>query len=231
MPDPSKDAPLALRKRLERFGGLNPYGKPNWRVVLAQNCTEICGGIFHNMPDGELSIVEEGPDGKMYHREVKPESIEHHSMIEVPKYPHEGWILEIWFPAHMWGSREDWASHRAEDGVTPLKGPYPEQGDYWMLAGPWGCAPEISDVENAIAQYRQARQSRPNNLAAHMRQKLKDQEERKLKLREERAQKYIEYMTKEVMPLMKSSSLSAQRLRNQLAEDLKLHTHLAAGDF
>lgn len=231
MPDPNKDAPRALRDRLRKFGGLNPYGEPNWRVVLAQHCTQICGGIFHNFEDGELSIVDEGPDGKLFQRELNPTSVEHHSFIETPKYPHEGWILELWQPAHRWGSREWWESQKAEDGMTPLMGPYPERGDYFMLAGPWNEAPEISDVENAIAQYRQAQANRPNNLAAHLQQRLKEQNEKKLQEREARAQRYIELLEKEIKPLMQSVSLGAQRLRNQLQADLRQGSHLAAGDF
>lgn len=235
MPDPNKDAPRALRDRLKSFGGLNPYGSPNWRVCLAQSCTQVCGGIFHTMPDGELSIVDEEMqrDGsvKLVHKDIHPERVEHSSWMVTPKYPHEGWILEIWFPAHMWGARDWWESRKAEDGLTPLMGPYPEQGDYWMLAGPWERAPEISDVESAIQQYRQARATRPANLEKHMQQKLKDAEEKKVKDRELRAQRYIELIEKEIAPIMRSMSLSAQRLRNQVQADLRQSAHLTSGEF
>lgn len=235
MPDPFKDAPRPLRDKITKFAGLNPYGLPNWRVCLAQHCTQILGGIFHTMPDGELSIVDEEVqrDGsvKLIHREIHPEKVEHSNFMVMPKYPHEGWILEIWMPAHLWGSRSAWESHMSDDGITPLMGPYPEEGDYWMLDGPWDHAPEISAVEQAIAQYNWTRRNRPVNLENHMRQVLKDAEEKKMRDREARAQRYIELMEKEIKPLMQSMSLSAQRLRNSLQQDLRQSSHLAAGDF
>ena len=229
MPDPNKDAPRTVRDRLRNYGGLNPFGQPNWRLCLAQHCLEVCGGIFHNMPDGELAICEEGPDGKLYHRELKPESVEQ-GFFETPKYAHEGWILEIWMPAHLWGTREWWESQKAEDGLTPLMGPYPERGAYWMMGGPWSSLPDVGDVEMAIAQYRRAQADRPRNLEMALRMRLKEHEARRLKARDEKRKRYEE-QAREVMQVLRGTSLGAQRVRDGVQKSIGANAHLGACDF
>lgn len=229
MPDPAKDAPRSLSKRLTNFGGRNPYGEPNWRVCLSQSCTQICGGIFHTLPDGDLSIVEEGPDGTLYHKAIS-DTAQHERVMRTPKYPHEGWIMERWFPPHMWGTREWWESQMAEDGITPLMGPYPEKGDYFMLAGPWTECPTISDIETAIQTYNQMQANRPVNLARHMEQQIKDQKEKWTKRREAYVKMLDDRFKSEILPVLKSTSLSAQMVRNQAQEMSGQRGHLGANE-
>ena len=39
-----------MEREITRYGGLNPFGKPNWRVVLGQNVREQCFGTMRHMP-------------------------------------------------------------------------------------------------------------------------------------------------------------------------------------
>jgi hypothetical protein len=135
--------------------------------------------------------------------------------------------MEKWFPASTWGTPEQWASHKSEDG-TPMMGAYPIEGDYWMMAGPFDHIPELSDIEQAMSMHEEAMRNRPANYAAHFKQVIKDEEyareQRRLKLERE-----LELMRKsELVPVLKGGSLEAQRFRNQLSESIGDRSHLGA---
>jgi len=224
--DPTKDAPKSVQSALAKHGGMVPgQDRPMWRLVLAHNCLIWTNGIRHDLGAGEASIVAVGPDGKKYYQ--KPSDTISAGRVQLPKYPCEGWVLEKWFPASTWGTREEWASHRSEDGST-IMGEYPNQGDYWMLAGPFEHIPELSDLCQAIDMHRHAMNNQPTNYANVLKQTILDEEtareRRRAKLEAELA-----YMRKsELVPVLKSGSLAAQRFRNELSESIGDRTHLGA---
>lgn len=222
--NPENDAPTPIREAITRFGGKTPYDKPMWRVCIAEHCIAIRGGIFHEWPGGELEAITLGPGGKMIFNKVTPTSVKS-GLMEVPRYPAEGWILEKWFPAHMWGPRAWWESIRAEDG-TPMMGPYPEQGEYFLIAGPWPTCPQISDIEAAIQVYEHNRAKVPVDLDMAVSQAMRDEEDLQ-KQRFEALVKELElYRTSEILPVMKSTSLAAQAVRNDIQKRLGLKSHL-----
>ena len=61
MIDPLCDTPSAITKSLAEVG-LNPFGKPMWRVVLAHNHTRKKRGIWHEFADGTIEQfkIEDG---------------------------------------------------------------------------------------------------------------------------------------------------------------------------
>ena len=145
---PELDAPRAIQKALLEHGGMVP-GRDiaMWRLVLAQNCLIKASGILHELPTGEVSRLPFLQMGDGYIRSLLTGFNQARS--DLPKYPCEGWVLEKWFPASTWGTREEWASHRSEDGST-IMGAYPSEGDYWMLAGPFERILELADLRQSI---------------------------------------------------------------------------------
>ncbi|MGA7885229.1 MAG: hypothetical protein WCA44_05755 [Acidobacteriaceae bacterium] len=224
--NPETDAPKAVQDALAKHGGKVPgQDRPMWRLVLAQNCLIVANGIMHDLGDGEVSICAMGPDGKRYYQ--KPYDKVSHGRVEVPKYPCEGWVLEKWFSPQTWGSPEEWRSHKSEDGST-IMGEYPSRGDYWMLAGPFEKIPELADLRQAIDMHIQAMNRQPTNYANVLKQTILDQEtareQRRAKLESDLA-----YMRQnELVPVLKSGSLAAQRFRNQLNESTGDRSHLGA---
>ena len=115
----NRETPPALRAEITRYGGLNPYGKPQWRVVLAQNVLEQCFGVMRHLP-----MVSEDADVT----DMAPELIEE-GEFWIPRYSGKGWILERWFPTSTWGDQETWNNTYAEDGFTRMMGRFPRHGE------------------------------------------------------------------------------------------------------
>jgi hypothetical protein len=227
MSDPNRDAPLVMRKRIKIFAGLNPFGKPNWRVCLAQNVRAIRGGIFHTMPNGDAALIGVGPKGERYHEKVRPDRVTSGQM-EVPRYPHKGWIAERWFPAHMWGTEAEWYAQKSADGQS-IMGPFPKQGQYFMICGPWEKLTDWSDLENAIAHYECTQRLKPVDLAMAMKMAIKHEEdEHAARLRRFEAE-LESYRQQVILPVLRSTSLSAQRIRNELQKAVGEKSHLPAG--
>src|SRR5882724_8327663 len=211
---PELDAPQYVRDRMVKYGGKNPFGKPTWRVVLCQNVFVKRGGVFHQMPTGEITQFSVGAGGRVEYTPVRADSVQS-GVMEVPKYPGKGWILERWLSASLWGTREWWNAQRGDDG-SPLLGPYPNEGDYWLIAGPFENLPAISDLEGAIAMYEHQQRNKPADLETFMKVAIKNEEDRIVANRL-RLEKTLEEMRRsELMPVLKSTSLSAQRFRNEL---------------
>jgi len=84
--------------------GLNPFGKPMYRVVWSDSRTYLLGG---NWEGGSFEVREtELYDGV------------------------HAWILEKWQSAEQFaGSREAW-DQKERDTNTPSLGPYPSEGEY-----------------------------------------------------------------------------------------------------
>lgn len=223
MQSPERDAPKAIRDWIIRYTGKNPFGKPNWRVCLAQHVTRMSGGVFIEMPDGDNVMFDVDATGKVIYTPIKPDRITS-GVFEIPRYPHEGWIMERWMPAHIWGPRQVWESHKSEDGSS-LLGPYPNEGDYYLICGPFEKMPPIGDMEAAIGQYEHMLSNRPKDLEAAMGKAVRDQEDRRLAKKERLVKKLEEYRKSEILPMLKRVSLNAQGVRNQLQKDCGFTSH------
>ena len=223
--NPELDAPVAVQKALLQHGGKVPgQNRAMWRLVLAQNCLIVANGIMHNLPTGDISCFAMGPNGKVYQ---KPSDTISSGRFEIPKYPCEGWVLEKWFAPAIWGTPEEWASHKSEDGST-IMGGYPSEGDYWMLAGPFERIPELADLRQAIDMHLHAMQRQPTNYAAVLKQTVLDQETER-EHRREKLEADLAYMRQnELVPVLKSGSLAAQRFRDSLQRMVGDSSHLGA---
>jgi hypothetical protein len=110
------DTPESVAHRLERAGGLNRYGEPNYRAVWGWNRLAWIGGKFEDRDEhGALLRVRV---------ELRRE----------PKYPGVNrWHIERWLPPETYGSTRAWYSQtiERENGISiPALGPYPSRGEY-----------------------------------------------------------------------------------------------------
>jgi hypothetical protein len=224
--DPTNDTPKAIQDAIARAGGKNPYGEPMWRIVLAQHCIVKRGGIQREI-DGEQSVVTIGTGGKVFESKVHAAVVS--GVIDTPRYNcADGWILEKWFPASTWGTREQWASEKSEDGSRILCEPYPERGRYFLMNGPFDRIPELTDLENSIAMYEDDMRKQPTNHDAYFRQVMRDEEYARKKAKEKLVAELNCRRKNELVPVLKSTSLEAQRFRNELTEQAGLSEHLGA---
>ena len=144
-----------IRGFLLRIGGKNPHGEPMYRLVLAQRCTTLVGGLWHDWEDN-LSLAERGgmvaTDRGMAPSPHRPQRVVA-DLRKVQRYPDmQGWILQRWYPVHMYGvSRQWWESQVVPGSDVPLLGPYPETGNYEKVSGaPVDHEPSLSRLEDAI---------------------------------------------------------------------------------
>jgi hypothetical protein len=226
--------PRETERFLKRYGGCNPFGKPKWRLVLSEERLIKEAGVWHDW-DESLTTKERGGlnfspipgvPGATYQRyRNKPIRVVT-EMRETQKYPQaDGFVLESWFPASSYGTREEWHSYRADDGITPMLGPYPECGDWELQYGPWEKLPSIDTLQNLISQYSNGianRKGTPWARAVEYVQRAeyaKEKEEKRF--REECAAEFNDVLTP-----MKSSSLAASRWRNDLARQSGIREHI-----
>ena len=225
---PENDAPKAVQAFLAKIGGKVPgQDRALFRIVLAEKCLIKAGGIFHDIGAEEQSIFAVGANGKVVENRLS-DRVTSAPVVEVAKYPVEGWIIERWFSAETWGNPEQWKSHKSEDGSTMMQGECPSRGDYWIVGGPFPRIPELGDLECSIAMHQQAMENRPTNYAALFKQTIKNEETAR-EARRAKLEADLAYMRKnELVPVLKSGSLAAQRFRNELQTACGLTEHLGA---
>jgi hypothetical protein len=217
--------PRETQRFLKRYGGVNPYNQPKWRLIVSEECLVKEAGVWTDWAEG-LSTKEkgglnfapiEGQPGVVYERfRNKPIRVVT-EVRETQKYPQaEGWILECWRPASSYGTPEDWYSYVASDGITPMLGPYPECGDYEMQFGPWEKLPTTDILQTLISRHSSSianRTGTPFSRAVEYLQRAEYAAQRKEeKLKEEYAAEF-----RDVLSPMKSTSLEASRWRQELA--------------
>lgn len=148
-------APASVCERIERAGGRNRFGEPNFRVVWGGSRLAWIGGRWTDRDAGG-SVIRE--------------SIE---LRQVPKYiPLNRWHIERWTPPESYGSPELWYAQTldVEDGIrVPALGPYPSRGEYehcftledsygeFISLSPAACDWIVRAVEWARRQPRQMR--------------------------------------------------------------------------
>jgi hypothetical protein len=140
-------------------------------------------------------------------------------------YAMSGWILERWLPAHIWGTREDWNAIKATDGVTPMMGQYPNEGDYWLLGGPWKELPDMGFLLQEIAIYEWCQRNKSEHFAADLRQKLQVKKDIQQKKYDKLVSDLAHFCKTEISPFFHSTSLAASRIRNKALEDTGSRSH------
>jgi hypothetical protein len=133
------DTPATVAHRLERAGGLNRHGEPNYRAVWGWNRLAWIGGKFEDRDE---------------HGALLRERVE---LRQEPKYPAVNrWHIERWLPPEVYGSPRAWYAQtiERENGISvPALGPYPSRGEYehcFTLEGPRG---EFIQLTPTIAEH------------------------------------------------------------------------------
>lgn len=219
----TRDIAREIREEITRYGGSNPHGQPAWRVVWAQNVLEQSFGTISNMPrvGADIDVSEVSS--------LEPQSFES-GEFWLPRYMNKGAILERWFPATTWGTRGDWESEMAEDGITRLKGEYPRHGDYYMVSDQfYPEMPTIGFWKNEIQREIRRQANTPKDPAAYLSTILFVQR----KTEEARRQAFLEEVNNihrgQVEPLLATVGRTAQLVREGLLVEAGLEGHLSAG--
>lgn len=227
--------PRAIRQQLIEYGGETPHGWPMWRLVQAGDCTVLCQGTMHHFPRN-VDPTEDDGDKMVYGFQSKPmlrpERITGGRML-LPRYrdiARESWILQKWFPPKMWGTAIDWKQARAEDPDTQLFiQEFPENGDYFMLAGPWRTIDEVGDVTQAISLYLRRESKKPRDAENYVRYLMSvEYAERQRKL--ENMAREIDRAESELEVTLKSVSRDAQMVRDRIAAEAGIEGHLGASE-
>jgi len=110
------ETPESVARRLERAGGCNRLGEPNYRAVWGWNRLAWIGGKFEDRDEHGVLLRER--------IELRLE----------PKYPAVNrWHIERWLPPETYGSPRIWYAQtiERENGISvPALGPYPSRGEY-----------------------------------------------------------------------------------------------------
>jgi hypothetical protein len=130
MPDTiieKREVPAWVEHIITNRGGLNPFGKPNFRVIWGGNRTYLVGGMFKNvvtykdtgnefehLAPIELAIVTEVAE-----------------MRTLLRYHPFRWHLERWCGPELYGSPEEWYRNTWDsEAKLHVMGDYPTEGDY-----------------------------------------------------------------------------------------------------
>jgi len=133
------ETPASVAEHLERAGGCNRFGEPNYRAVWGWNRLAWIGGKFEDR-DEHGALLRERVELRLE-----------------PKYPVlNRWHIERWLPPETYGSPRAWYAQtiEREKGVIILAlGPYPSGGEYehcFALESPW-C--DLVYVTSSLAGY------------------------------------------------------------------------------
>ncbi len=234
---PERATPQAVNDELLAYGLTSPDGQPIWRLVKAELCRVHCFGTRNHIQKGKLEAYEndEVQWNEKQEAEIKETRLIEPDRIEVgehwiPRYKFKGWVLQRWFPASVWGSRENWEGQRARDERTRLLAAYPSRGDYLMMAGPWPTILQAGDLKGAIRVYNLQQRSNPDNWANHL-QAMTTFEKME---RQQAADAYAEELAAQhrlgVGSVLRSVSSSAQKFRNIVAKHTAGGINLGASE-
>src|SRR5947209_8227596 len=218
--------PSQIEDYLLSIGGVTPFGRPMWRLVLARNVIwKVAGG---KVWDEDLSLAERGgldlAQGVAHQN--RPLRDESGRLVEQQRYPHiEGWILQRWFPAIAYNKAQWFAPENCLPDGTPKLGPFPEYGDYEMAGGPVERVPGKQELYDFISRYYQLLESRKGPVESRIREAVNTAEyERRRQEAQMRA--YADEYVRDKCSYMQSSSLEAGRIREQVARRCGIREHV-----
>jgi hypothetical protein len=221
--------PRYIEEHLLRRGGKNPYDEPLYRLIWAPTRVIKQGGRWHDW-DENIPVTERGGVSINFENGIAvPRMNRPYRVVEevrlTRKYAFDGWVLERWVPSIMYPRSE---YERTVPGTTiPLLGPYPERGEYEMVAGgpEYTEIPSLSSLDFAIdqceAQRARHRISVEYEVLARV-SKAMDEYER------QREKEYNELLQKmrENKSILFGTSLEAGRIRNEIAKSAGVTEHV-----
>lgn len=194
-----------------------------WRLVQAGDCRILCQGRIHHFARGVDISFDKG--------NVRPERIQG-GIVELPRYRDitaTWWVLQKWFPPHIWGTREMWKEARAEEGERLFVQEFPSGGDYFMLGGPWSSLEYVGDLRGPIRQYLRFQLENPRDLDAYIRAEMAEEAAERAR-NTEKLESEIGLAEATLALTWKSASGDAQRVREQMAAKAGIVGHFGASE-
>jgi hypothetical protein len=212
--------PSEIQDYLLTLGGRTPFNEPLWRLVVAESVIwKVAGG---KVWDDNLSVSERGGLGDLNN----PLRDESDHLVERRRYPHlAGWILQRWFPPSSYSKSQWFAPENCLPDGTPRLGPYPQFGDYEMIAGPVQRIPSRSELHSFISSYYRGLESRSGSIEGRLREAVNAAEYERRR-EEQRIHALAEEYMRDKCSYLFSSSLEAGRLRTKNAEKLGIKEHV-----
>lgn len=228
------ETPKVISDTLKRYKGDTPGGYPLYRLVHSASVYERIGGAWSDW-DENTPYADRGSISNVLDAQGNPTAAATpiRTVIEVrtvPTYSHfdeQGWVLERWFPAHMFGSPEFHYSNVVAGTSVPLLGPYPERGKYVMLTGPFPEPPSTSFLLDFINFHQQKAEAiLSQEVGAYIKQRVYDAEAADEKRRKKTAEDNFLRIMDASKNILFGTSLAAGRLRNKAAEQMGIRSHM-----
>lgn len=212
--------PSEIADYLLTIGGRTPFDEPMWRLVVADSVVwKVAGG---KVWDDNLSISDRGGLANS-HTPIRDES---DRLVDRRRYPHlEGWILQRWFPPSSYSKSQWFAPENCLPDGTPKLGPFPQFGDYEMIAGPVQRIPSRSELHTFISSYYRGLESRSGSTESRIREAVNAAEYERRR-DEQRVRALTEDYMRDKCSYLFSSSLAAGRIRTKNAEKLGIREHV-----
>jgi hypothetical protein len=221
--------PSEIQDYLLTLGGRTPFNEPLWRLVVAESVVwKVAGGKVWNdnlsiSERGGLNLTAEGGCATPAHKPLRDES---DRLVERRRYPHlEGWILQRWFPPSSYSKSQWFAPENCLPDGTPKLGPYPQFGDYEMIAGPVQRIPSKSELHSFISSYYRGLESRSGSVEGRIKEAVNAAEYERQR-EEQRIRALTEDYMRDKCSYLSSSSLEAGRIRTKNAEKLGIKEHV-----
>lgn len=117
-----REVPEWITHRVNRVGGMNQFGRPNFRVIWGGNRTHRVGGKFKRVLYSKSDIIGQPEIA------VVTEVAEIRTLL---KYHPFRWHLEKWLGPESYGTREEWYEQTFDPECNfHTQGDYPVEGDY-----------------------------------------------------------------------------------------------------
>ena len=229
-PEPSQ----VIRETLKRRSLDAPGGYPVFRVVRSEFVYEQVGGEWNDW-DESVAIDDRGVLSSVLdaHGMPIPKATPVRVVTEIRTIPTycgmetQGWILERWFPAHLFGSPEEHYADVVPGTTLPKRGPYPERGKYMMLTGPFPEEPSIDFLQDFISsRERWFETVQSQEIEAYIKQRCCDRQAAYDKKREKDLAESVARMMEASKSILLGSSLAAGRVRNAAAERAGIRSHV-----
>jgi len=216
---------------LRKIGGDCFMGFPTYRLVHTSKLFDLSGGEWCDW-DESIPVAERGRLVMGLYGAVVADNAAFRKVTEVrkvlkyPEFAHaHGWVLERWMAPGYWGTPESWESVKVEGSNIPRLGPYPHQGRYMQIGGPYPQAPTGPFLERLVDYWEAMRDEvLAYEAAAYVRKRVFECEEED-RQRTERWNRDASKANLEAMAPFFSTSLEAGIARQRAVQRAGIESH------